>query len=252
MNKLITNINGGFPLTLDDIRWNDDAYRFAFANLLKAYAPSNNKFIISGVVATPQVSPEGYNVSAGLIYFNGEILQVDAHFVAYSGNALHQYIIRKSITYDPAGNVPFEDTVAHDTWQINRGVCVHVMAIVGEMSLFAMRLEDLIFLNISSRQSAWLTPTFENGWQTQSGLLTNYKKDAFNWVHIRGFVENASSNTNTIFTLPDGFRPVQAYSFPSLDAVAGVAGIMISTAGLVRCKFSAQQVILDGISFKID
>jgi hypothetical protein len=252
MNKVISTANGGFPLTLDDIRWNDEAYRYAFNNMLKAFTTSNDKFIISGVVATHQVSPEGYNVSAGLIYYNGEILQVDAHFVSISANPLASYIIRKVTTYDPAGNVVFEDTTSHDTWQKNRGVGIHAVMALGEMSLFASRLEDLIYQNIAGRETNWLTPVFENGWGNQIGYLTNYKKDAFGWVHLRGYVKNTVANTDPIFTLPVGYRPTQFIHFVGLKQNGVVISGLIDTLGGVYPYDSNSELTLDGISFKID
>ena len=107
MNQLVTTNNGGQPIYLDDIRWNDSAYRSAMAGMLAAFGTD---FIISGCT-----SGEG-TCNAGYIMLGGEILQVDTHTI--TGN-----YFSKVQTYDAAGSDEYQDTSTHNVYLKNRGVC---------------------------------------------------------------------------------------------------------------------------------
>jgi hypothetical protein len=88
MNKLLTTDIGGLPITLNDIRWNDDAYREALTSVLLAFG---NNFIVQGCAV------DGDNIAAGYIMLNGELLKVDAHAKASEG------FFEKITTLDPSG-----------------------------------------------------------------------------------------------------------------------------------------------------
>jgi hypothetical protein len=108
MNKFISSDLGGLDYKLNDIRWDNDAFREALVNVLLAFG---NNFILTGCVVT------GNNVSAGYVLLDGELLKVDAH------TKLGDYF-QKSITYDPAGLKTFNDKTSHNTYQKNRAILI--------------------------------------------------------------------------------------------------------------------------------
>jgi hypothetical protein len=159
MNKLLTNFNGGFPLTLDDIRWNDDAYRYAFNNLLNAfYTGATPNFIVSGCEVSALQSPQnGIHITEGLVYIEGELLQVDAHDVIYDGHDL--YAFQKSVTYDSAGNKVFKDASSQQTYQVNGGVAVNTEVVLPAM------------LDVNADH---LTDRIKALWTTEIDVITDY------------------------------------------------------------------------------
>ena len=107
MNRVDTTKTGGQPFVLDDVRFNDDAYRDAFNSLLRSYGDS---FIVYGC----QVN--GNAVSAGFVMRNRELLKVEAH--ARTGD-----YYQKSTTYDPNGHKTFKNGQVYDVYEKNRAVC---------------------------------------------------------------------------------------------------------------------------------
>lgn len=105
MNKLITYTGGKPNFNIDDILWNDDAYRLAITAILKAFGGDN--FIVQGCTKT------GGTLNAGYIMLDGELLQVESH----TFTSTH---FVKVTTYDAGGNVTFNDGNARQIWQKNR------------------------------------------------------------------------------------------------------------------------------------
>ena len=71
MNKLITTDLGGFPFTLDRLRWLDDAYRDAWKGLFSAFGITlPTSFKLSGCAVT--INGNDYSTTAGYICLNGE------------------------------------------------------------------------------------------------------------------------------------------------------------------------------------
>lgn len=68
-----------------------------------------------------------------------------------------------------------------------------------------------------------ITPTLINSWTDYgNGYSTvGYWKDSFGYVHLKGAVSNPSQViNNTIFTLPDGYKPLSSIEF----VVSGLGG----------------------------
>jgi hypothetical protein len=111
MNKLITNFNGGEPIYLDDIRWNDEAYRAAITSIVSGLCGGID-CIIQGCELVSST------IGVGYVFLSGEILQVDSH------TKTNTYFT-KITTYDelvnsPAYSTTFKDGSTHNTHQINR------------------------------------------------------------------------------------------------------------------------------------
>lgn len=76
MNKLLTEFEGGFPVTLDDFRFIDSAYRTAIERLCKGLFGTAETYIIEGCEV--ELVGNVYNVSAGAVLIDGEICEVAA------------------------------------------------------------------------------------------------------------------------------------------------------------------------------
>ena len=144
MNKLITNgFTGGFPYELDDIRWNDDAYRDAITNILIGITGIQN-FIITGcennLTSGQQAS---ITIQAGYIMLDGELLKVDTHTTAYyAGGAVRNDHFIKQTTYNTAGvKISKDHEYTGSTYQQNRGI---INGLVGNLAYNGIRLKDIV------------------------------------------------------------------------------------------------------------
>lgn len=121
MNEKV-NFTGGSPtINFNDLNRNNIANRSALFGIMEAFGVSTNEnFIISGCVASVDTGVD-VDVTAGYIYLNGEILEVEAQTVLDGGTTdLYKYV--KAVTYDAAGDKTFNDAVARKTWRKNRGI----------------------------------------------------------------------------------------------------------------------------------
>jgi len=120
MNKFITTDPGGLPLQSDDLRFIDDSNRNALAGLgaaLPGAVSVNDSYILQGVEVT--VVGPNLDVSAGYVYYNGEVIQVDAHTVADGGIAV-EHFFKLVTSFDPAGLKTFQDLSSNNTYQLRR------------------------------------------------------------------------------------------------------------------------------------
>ena len=115
---------GGEPdVNIDDLQRNVDAVFRGFDAMFGAFNIGTNlNYIIVGcdLVIDPGVDA---TVTEGYIWLNGEILRVDAQVTAYVSS--DQYYYEKDTTYDAAGDKTYNDLVARQTWQINRGKLIN-------------------------------------------------------------------------------------------------------------------------------
>lgn len=132
MNKLITTDTGGFPYVLDDIRWEQSAYREALNDIVKGIVDSGTvDFILWGCNITDNTTY--FDVSEGAIVFDGEIYHLAATTNLTKVNL--QYLIFKPSTgtYDSNGLKTFQDAATHDTYE-KRFATATISAIPGSGS----------------------------------------------------------------------------------------------------------------------
>lgn len=157
MNKLITTNNGGFPLELDDIRFEQDAIRDAFYGLISGFgiAPADS-FILSGCQVTGSPVP-GAAYSAGYLCLNGEVFKVDAATLpAQAGGEVYYW--DAEVTYDTAGNEQFESGTSYNTYQVRKAKVYSGVQTPGAYmplaaKTFKQKLDDLV----GDPNDAWTT-----------------------------------------------------------------------------------------------
>lgn len=90
---------------------------------------------------------------------------------------------------------------------------------------------------------------------TGANPVPQFGKDALGIVHLRGVVGSVTLGT-PIFTLPSGFRPPQAETFPAIGGFSSHCEVDISASGLVTpfgpggaAPCNPLLITLDGITF---
>ena len=125
MDKRLEFTGGEPDVRLNQITIDDEANRAALFGMLKPYALGTNpNFIISGCVVNQTGFPPtvSYTVTAGYIFLNNEIVQVDAKSGTYNG--VDSLVFNKGITYNALGDKTFVDGTPRQTWQQNRGIII--------------------------------------------------------------------------------------------------------------------------------
>lgn len=123
MDKKLTFSGGEPDINWDDNNRDENANRDALFGIMDAFKiGTNENFIISGCVATLDTGVD-VDVTAGYIFLNGEILEVEAQTVV-DGGTVDLYKYTKVTTYDVNGDKTFNDNNSRQTWQKNRGVVV--------------------------------------------------------------------------------------------------------------------------------
>lgn len=103
--------------------------------------------------------------------------------------------------------------------------------------------------------SGWTNVTFQNSYSAQNSTSVSYRKIG-NRVFLRGQPGNGGTlNTNTMFTLPSGYRPAQGCIFTCPNGSTNVVKATLATDGTfgISVVGSATSYIgIDGISFLTD
>ena len=253
--KLI--FQGGEPdITIRNTQYNPIADRAALFGVVKGLAGVND-VIVSGAAVTVNALVDA-SVTAGYIWLNGEILQVDAATVLETqGTDLWEF--QKAITYDAAWDKVFNDLIPRQTYQQNRAILVNVAAIVGMDAVNALSItETLAELQSASvaeiaagtlnnkvvtplglatadlSDDGWVTGSLINGW---TGEAKYRLKNGY--LEIYYAVVDTAVSANVFLDLPDAFAPDYDYvlaigynstlTFPILldiDKISGLVNIL--------------------------
>ncbi len=123
MNNFKTDIDGGLPFRLDDLRFINAAQMEAFTGVIQALVGDIPYAILNGCESTFGLN-DSLHFNAGYIYFNNEI------FYAPEQNLVLQFtqgdlVWEVDTSYDTAGDKAFKvDGVIHSTYEIRRAKIV--------------------------------------------------------------------------------------------------------------------------------
>jgi hypothetical protein len=103
----------------------------------------------------------------------------------------------------------------------------------------------------SAPAPTWTAPTLLNSWVNFGGsqATAGYYKDAFNRVHLKGFIKDGTATISTpLFVLPAGYRPLENHIFAvrasdSTEALEESARVDVGSDG------AGAWLTLAGISF---
>ena len=258
MNKVLTNITGGYPRVIDYLGFMDESIREAFQGILSCYGLDDDEsFIISGVEPEDMGAQWAWN--DGYISINGEVLKVDAGTcpigTPVTGNVYGWEIVE---TYDTSGNFQFFDLTTHDVYQIRKAKIGYFPEPAGGYTpayaptMFSLMESKLAALFPSNLYNA---VTFNGNW-TNGSVNIGALKGRNNTIYIKGNTNHPSTATDgLLFTLPAGFRPLYQLIRPVVigGGTQDVAYVKIETDGKVSLMGSstATDVYFDGLSFKL-
>ncbi|MPM24669.1 hypothetical protein SDC9_71152 [bioreactor metagenome] len=267
MKKLITTYTGGFPVNLDDLRWEQEATRDAFYGLMSTFGITKpDSFVLSGCVVT-KVGND-YSWTDGYICLAGEVCKVVAGSVTVAAGETACWEIETA--YDASGSKVFEDSTSHDCYEIRNAVLEgHTLTFPpSRMRYTAPTLAQVMAQKIGPYiPGTWYevgsgtpVPDFENSWVnsivTPAGYAVAYMKDLTGVVHLRGEASCTGGNTaGAIFTLPTGYRPAYRSNFVAFGYGASSntpVYIEIETDGSVYILSSGITVLsLHGLYFHV-
>lgn len=231
---------GGHPLAGDDLLFLQSSITEGLTAL--AAGLGGSLFIISGVEIT--VAAGTITWTAGWMYINGEICQVDSGSATLASNNTFTIVQ----TYDSAGNVVYEDLTTKDTYLIRKAT---ISGTAGGANVYtnARRLSNYNDRSGTTLLGSWAAP----------GAAPVVYKDITGATRFTGAVQatSYSSGTDSIITTlatqyrPDTLRRVIAPALIgssvtlvhlTIDTNGDVSPLGLTTGNNVT-------IYLDGISF---
>lgn len=277
MKKIDTShITGdtGAPVIKETLEHYNEAIAEGDESLVKAlhgtYTPGD-LIILHGCEYSDTI-PGISSVTAGAIYYNGEIYQVDAD-ASIETTGSETLVWEIETTY-PDGEVIYSDGSSHEQHQVNKMVLVNGLSGSGIADYDSATVKTLHRLYNKAEQSAvdlkaniaagaWTAATLFGG---VSGSV-QYRVDSFGMVHLRGYVQVALSSGATdsqIVSNMGGKKPANSmileapvvtnltdYTSTSARCIIGILSSSSTvTAKANNANISASDyIILDGISF---
>lgn len=159
--KKLNFFTGGHPLRLDDLNHLQDGIIDAIKGVVNGLGANNQNLILQGCVVSG-VSPQV--ISAGYIYFNGEVYPVDSQTLPFLAFGESYYFQVEELTVSPSP-VTYQDTVAKDV-HVRRRMKV-VNASVAPVNSF--------LINSAVRLNQILGATPQRGIIMYSGPITNFE-----------------------------------------------------------------------------
>jgi hypothetical protein len=97
-------------------------------------------------------------------------------------------------------------------------------------------------------------PAFQNGWSGSVGADDeglSFFKDSWGIVHLQGNAGNVNPSTNTIFTLPTGYRPNKNLYFAVYGSGGSAAYVQIGSNGNVTVIGPSENYVgLSNVTFR--
>lgn len=253
MDGLKTDINGGFPFTLDDIRWFDFGIREAMKAIFSNYSDgsTSESFVISGVYLSSYTQSGTTYVTStpGWVYLNGEICFHPGDGFGVPVTAGKLWFELSSGIYDSGGTKVFENGQTHETHELRRALMssgATTPADAYEFSAHTLdprRLDDLIAQRIvdsveghqvvgaPGNQPFWGSGNFDSTTLNPGFQQLSYFKDAQGMVHVTGYLY--AQNNAVVFVLPVDYRPASDVLVPvhSTSPIGQTGYIKVATDG---------------------
>lgn len=195
MNRIDFTQTGGFPLTQDTLNFLQNAYQTPLEGLGKFLIGGAALGIVNGCTAT------GNTTSSGLIVYNGELLPFTG------GTTQATFLVR-----DVPQNLIFQDGSSHAVMH-KRYAEFGVGA--GAVAWNAVRLDAAVLLP----PEAWhvvtntTTPALGSLFANDPNAPLRYRKLPNGQVFVQGTLNRYAAGSDTIFTLPVGYRPTRTQIF---------------------------------------
>lgn len=205
MNKLIFP-NGGAPLHGDDFLFVDAAAREALKGVVYPLAfPYSGNCILRGCEIS--FAAGSASITEGFALIGWEVVYVPAHSASVASLAASS--LKLSLTYDPAGNDVFADSIARDTYEIRRGLITDGLSGGNEIVLSSpARIFDETIIT-----------SFSNSWAVSGSSTVKVRKFGDS-VQFTGALTSGTTNL-LAFVIPEGFRPANTRIFPITNNAIG-------------------------------
>lgn len=243
MDKLITTHNGDFPLELDDMRWQFEAYDKVFGAISRGIGPC----VLTGCEVTGN-DIDGWNIAPGYIIIEGEIRE----YLGQTGIALpggptaFEFVAQDD--FDPTGDETFEDLTDHSCYQRRRAVIAPLdVGTPGTNVGNGARLGERLFRIIPSQVEAWRNvgtagnPPFGFGYSGGTGAgRVRFRMESDGNVRLAGLLNLSGVGGNELaFQLPSTHAPSTPVNCSiSTQDILPVGGpfvhVHIDTAGNVK------------------
>lgn len=255
MNKKLIFAGGEPDISIDDLDRNPEADRLGLFGAIRALAGDNNA-VVSGAVVTVTAGVSA-SVTAGYIWLDSELLQVDAQTVPET-QTTDLWEFQKVVTYDAFGDKTFNDATPRQTWQKNRAVLVNVASITGVNAAALLGIFDLELFAITSVDT---NPDLTITTSTAYATLDKYGR-----VALKGYVTVVGTTAvplMSLFSVPSALKPVRATGFGASATLtkttddisfANFANLILASDGSFTAQAGASaagKYYLDGVSYFI-
>jgi hypothetical protein len=253
MNRITSNIDGGFPLVLDDFRFESVAVRDAVSGLVQAMLLGNHSAILWGCALSDSGST--INVGAGAIAHKGEIYNVEPHS-CQKGAAAYAFLVQES--EDISGEKVFEDGGVHHTYIKRTAIYINAVNIpegtaADQVVSYFPRMDDLLRTKLHLvKPTSWVIPSVTENVELYDEFPIQYRKTVNNEVEIRGAIK--ANGSQTIFVLPEGLRPPAPLTLSGVRGTGSYFTIWIWVNGTVifACNYSTENVHFSNLKFSLD
>lgn len=227
MKRLKTDINGGFPFVLDDLRWMQSGVEEAFKGLGTVVLAGQPMRVLSGIASTVNPSTFEVSITSGYVFMDGEVFFVPAQTVPFVGQ---KYWFDVVTTFDPAGDKIFQSGgPAKQTYEIR------------QLQLFSGT-------SLPAGKHEWISASFINRYTTLIGVSaptpSSAEPIAPSWViSVDGVVsfvglrifDDTSGPGFAFGTLPAGSRPAfdVVFLYKDLNTYSDII-MVVGTDGVIR------------------
>jgi hypothetical protein len=227
---------------------------------------TNDLIILYGCVVTA-IIPGTSSITAGAIYYNGEIYQVDADasIITTGSDTLVWEVITTYRSGDPVAWSDGTDRDLHrvDKLQLDAGASGSGLANYDGATVKTLPTQIVSATNTDTWHliGGVGEPALQNSWVDANSFTIidtyplQFTKDGSGIVHLRGAIGLGTVST-TMFTLPVGYRPATLILINVYATEGGVyfpGQLLIGSDGTVAFPPAANDYIsFGGVSFKIN
>lgn len=239
MNRLKTDLYGGYPFELDDLRWMEEGIIAVLEAMLRAYELNpDSGYILTGMNYT-HLGGEIYDVTEGWMLIGGELCYFPAAAGINAGVGSPHYYKNVSLAFD--GNETFEDASVQDTYYRNTAR-FSTSALPATHTLFECERFGDVVLRLAETPNipAWtyIDPgDTENSWASDPTHIVRWRKMS-HFIELHGKVLGTLATADQMFGLPFGYRPDEVITVKVISEIdpTKVATITIEPTGEVNCS----------------
>ncbi len=222
MRNFKTDINGGLPIVLNDLRFIHNGILEAFKALMSSYGVTDTYTVILSGCERNSIGGTT-TISEGYVSIGGELCYVPTHSYPDPGMGDHEYWIIDP-TFDPDGNKQFQNFAFNDTYEVRVGK-VNVSTVVPSGALQYSDTQTIFEIMRTSLNIGELN-------EFSTGIFCF--KDIDGFVRFSGVQTLSSSTSITIGTVPLEFRPGSDLRFQTIvhnGSDVSFYNIMVYAAG---------------------